>query len=820
MSAFTKSRNRFFFILCCTTLLVSKTHASEIVINPDISRINLNNALEYYEDATKTLTINEIASERFHDKFHTPIDGNVNFGLTKSVYWVRVKLKQKMAAPDKLILEIPYSHMRHIALYEPTTYDSGRVEYEVRHSGFSVPFNKRDLKFRNSAFTLTLDENNAAKTLYLRFQTDGPMWFPMTIWRANVFEESKKTEIYFLGIYFGLIFAMLFYNAFLCITLRDITYLYYILYVSSVAVLFSSITGLGFQYLWPEHPKFAYICPSMWTGCAAFFLSLFTRIFLKAKTNIPHGDKLIRFLIWYWGTTTLPLFLIQYFLGVGFFVYQVAACLSMACFLVIGFVALRHGFASARFYILSFFVFLVGGITFILRNIGWVPANDISTYGVMVGSAVEVILLSTALADRINHLKREKMAAQLEIVKNKELAVQALKEANHALQQEIERRNQTEASLFESREKYRALFESLPIGVIFTDTRGRIIETNHDSINGEMFNPLYLNSPDNGIQMITPNGNPLKKRDRPAFRSLKSQQAVHNVEIGIIKSDAENLPAPPRWFSVTATPLSMAGFGAIVIYIDITNQINLEMQRRQQQADLSRASRFNTMGEMASALAHEINQPLGSALNYLYGLIQRLKNDNVDLTDIIFGGTQAIKQIERASSVIQHIHNFTRQHTPQVRTVDLNVLIQEIITFAEVDFRRFNTRLQTRLSKSPLIVAVNEIEIGQVILNLIKNGIDAMQELPADQRVLTIETENDLTHVTVMVRDCGPGIPASAMAKVFEAFFTTKINGLGLGLAVSRTIVQAHDGTIWFDEAQRDTCGACINFKLPLRTAV
>jgi signal transduction histidine kinase/PAS domain-containing protein len=812
-SASKASKCSWLLFLSLTFTMGCAAHASELLVDTSMSRIELNRALQYYEDKTGELSINDIASQPMQDKFRFAQDGNVNFGLSKSVYWVRLQLRQESTSANDWLLEIPYTHLRYVSLYTPTTTSAGEMPYHAQSAGFSIPFTDRALKYRQSTFKLTLGGSNPAQTLYLRIQSNGPIWIPLTLWQPHTFAEHQATESYVLGIYFGLIFGMLFYNAFLYGTLRDTAYLHYVLYAGSVAILFASITGFTYQYLWPDYPKFAYFSPTIWTSCAAFFLTLFTRTFLGTKANMPGADKLIRFLILYWGISTLPLFLVQFYFGIGYFVYQVAAFLTMFCFLILGFVALRRGFAPARFYVLSFFAFLVGGLAFILRNAGLLPANYLTTYGVIFGSAVEVILLATALADRINILKKEKESAQLEVVKNKEYAVQVLQHANQALLQEIERRMQTEASLFESREKYRALFENLPVGVVVTDSRGKVVETNHASIGGIEPSMSPMHSDKGRFQLVSMSGVPLKKRDHPVFRSLKSGETIANMEIGVVPAASDDRSEPARWFSVTAAPMSMAGYGVIATYIDITERIHLELQRRQQQVELARASRFNTMGEMASALAHEINQPLGSTLNYLYGIIHRLESGHADLAEIRDGITLSIKQIERAGGVIKHIHNFTRHHTPQVKTINLNELIKNIITFAEVDFRRFKTQLQLKLTKASLPVDINEIEMGQVILNLIKNGMDAMRDLNPEERILTIQTEDNVSHATVTVHDQGPGISAENREKIFDAFFTTKHDSLGLGLCVSRTIVQSHNGKI---SVQENRNGASFQVVLPM----
>jgi two-component system, LuxR family, sensor kinase FixL len=248
---------------------------------------------------------------------------------------------------------------------------------------------------------------------------------------------------------------------------------------------------------------------------------------------------------------------------------------------------------------------------------------------------------------------------------------------------------------------------------------------------------------------------------------------------------------------------------------DISARVRAEELAQQRQNELNHVARLTTMGEMVTQLAHEINQPLAAIVNYIQACLQRIHAGEsrpvVLLADLEHASTQA----ERASEIIERIRNFIRDRGPHRTAVDLNSLAREAANLLKPEARRAGARVKFELEDELPQVAADPIQIEQVLVNLMRNGLEAMAGNGNGLRQLTVQTRRiDDGLVECVIQDTGPGLPKDSADRVFESFFTTKRNGLGMGLAISRTIVEAFDGRLWAD-AGLDS-GAAFHLTLPI----
>jgi PAS domain S-box-containing protein len=248
---------------------------------------------------------------------------------------------------------------------------------------------------------------------------------------------------------------------------------------------------------------------------------------------------------------------------------------------------------------------------------------------------------------------------------------------------------------------------------------------------------------------------------------------------------------------------------------DITDSRRLEEQTRQQQAALAHALRVATMGETLAQIAHEVNQPLASIANFANGLIARLDRDGVERTTARAVAAQIADEAVRAGEVIRRLREFLRKSEPTRATCDANTVVRDALRLVEAEIRQHAIRLELSLTGDPVPVAIDQVQIAQVMVNLLRNAVDALLPRPPGERELTVRTERcDAGTVAILVRDTGVGLPDVPDGAIFEPFFTTKPDGLGLGLSISRSIVQAHDGDLW---AQHATArGTTVGFTLPV----
>ncbi len=240
---------------------------------------------------------------------------------------------------------------------------------------------------------------------------------------------------------------------------------------------------------------------------------------------------------------------------------------------------------------------------------------------------------------------------------------------------------------------------------------------------------------------------------------------------------------------------------------DLTERQQTETRLQELQSELVHMSRFTALGEMASTLAHEINQPLTAIANYLKGcrrILQRMEGEQVPmLRDAV---NQAAEQALRAGDVIRHLREFVARGESDRHIENLPKLLEEASALALIGAKEMGVRVTFELDPAARLVLADRIQIQQVLLNLIRNAIEAMQESGRRELVVATELLSADGLAEVRVSDTGPGIPADIASQLFQPFVTTKKHGMGVGLSICRTIIESHGGKIWADtEPERGT---------------
>jgi PAS domain S-box-containing protein len=271
-----------------------------------------------------------------------------------------------------------------------------------------------------------------------------------------------------------------------------------------------------------------------------------------------------------------------------------------------------------------------------------------------------------------------------------------------------------------------------------------------------------------------------------------------------------------RVFVCVKFPLRDAGgavYGVGSVATDITRVTQLQHELRQRQHELAHALRLHTLGEMTAALAHEINQPLGAITSYAQGGMQRLRTGTLAPAEISWVLAQIAQEGLRAGRIIRSVRELIKREAPAGGLVDINASAISAVQLAEVQARLYDATVRLDITPDLPQVRGDSIQLEQVVLNLVLNAIDAVTVVPPGSRVVTVATERDGGTVAVTVSDNGAGIEASMADKLFTPFCTTKPGGLGLGLAISRWIIEAHDGRLWLDTSS--VAGAVFRFVIP-----
>lgn len=246
---------------------------------------------------------------------------------------------------------------------------------------------------------------------------------------------------------------------------------------------------------------------------------------------------------------------------------------------------------------------------------------------------------------------------------------------------------------------------------------------------------------------------------------------------------------------------------------ELARQMAYDSQQRHQ-AEFARVSRMNTIGEMAASLAHELNQPLTGAINYSSGCLRMLREGKYDPEKLIEGMERATEGAKLAADIIRHIREFVQKDDAERTSVNLNKVINNVMPLTMLEASRYNIEIRLDLAKTLPPVQGDMIQLEQVILNFIRNGIDSMNMIKSKNHCLTITTRQRKESVLVTASDTGEGIPTEALSKIFDAFYTTKSDGMGIGLSISRSIVESHHGKIMAKSLSEG--GASFSFELPI----
>jgi PAS domain S-box-containing protein len=292
-------------------------------------------------------------------------------------------------------------------------------------------------------------------------------------------------------------------------------------------------------------------------------------------------------------------------------------------------------------------------------------------------------------------------------------------------------------------------------------------------------------------------------------KRLAAEREIANIECDVVTKSGE-----PRSLLVHVKAVEIMGGTVLYCCRDVTAHKRAHEALQTARLDLVHASRFALVGELAASIAHEVNQPLQSIVSNAsagISILERQKPPNLKtLTEILVD----IDELgHRAAGVIARIQALARKRPPEFEMVDMRELVAETLRIVEADARRRRIALRADSQADLPKIEADKIWLQQVLLNLALNGMDAMQDVPPRDRTLDVRAWSSTGTVEISVSDTGHGIARDQLPKLFDAFFTTKNQGVGLGLAVARSIVEAHRGKIWaIDHAGR---GATFRLSLP-----
>jgi PAS domain S-box-containing protein len=391
----------------------------------------------------------------------------------------------------------------------------------------------------------------------------------------------------------------------------------------------------------------------------------------------------------------------------------------------------------------------------------------------------------------------------------------ALIESNLDLTKKVEELKQSKRQLREREAKLNAIFNASIEGIITIDTSGAIVSTNtavetifgygEEELIGYSFNKL-----------ISPSQSKKQGYDLKKYLQSKEPRVVGLFrEVDGIHKDGSIVP-----LDISLVKFSIDGAYYITSIIrDISLRKLQEQQEKEHMEELAYVTRICLMGEMGSGIAHEVNQPLTAIANYSQACLRFIGAKNPDLEalgEILF---KIHQQALKAGQIIHRVKDFVSSRKIYPSITDINTLIEDAVNLCAADFKEHNIRLKFDLAENLPDTTVDSVQIEQVLLNLIRNSIEALKNnSQKTQRQLSIQTQLNDNDIEIRVKDNGPGIDEAQQKKILTPFYTTKSEGMGMGLSISRSLVEAHEGVLRFNSKPEK--GTTFYFTLPLKRKI
>ncbi|WP_024519657.1 AAA family ATPase [Bradyrhizobium sp. Tv2a-2] len=372
---------------------------------------------------------------------------------------------------------------------------------------------------------------------------------------------------------------------------------------------------------------------------------------------------------------------------------------------------------------------------------------------------------------------------------------------------DLTEQKRTEEALRESERSLRSAIDGIPGFVAVLAPNGDI-----EAVNRQILE--YCGRSLEGLKNWSTSGT-IHPDDRPRLVDVFTKSIATGVPYET-EARLKRLDGEYRWFDHRGVPVR-DGSGRItrwyVLLTDIEDRTQALARLQQMQSDFAHVNRVSMMGELAASLSHEIAQPIASARNNARAAQNFLGMQPPDMGEVREALACVVADADRSGEIIDRIREQIKKAPPRKERFDLNAAINEVIVLAQSVILKNGVSVQTRLEEGLRPVLGDRIQLQQVLLNLILNAVEAMSSVEEGARELVINTEQDQAGTVVAVRDSGPGIDPAHLESVFDAFYTTKSGGTGMGLSICRSIIHAHGGKLW--AAANNPCGAVFQFTLP-----
>ena len=780
-----------FYALLCYCFFFHPTQVVQaqgpVVLTDEQDEYPLGLHLEILEDPTKQLTIEDVISPEFETHFVPSQVDTPNYGFTESTYWVRFRVHNESQQNDAWWLELARNDLNLVTLYIPSENDER--QFVIKQAGDWLPVANHEIPYHYIIFNLPL-RPTGEQVLYVQVQ-GANINLPLTLWSEQAFWGEYRKDFLFIGLFLGIFLIMSGYNLFLYFSLKDKSYLYYVLFIAGFIVQEVVTRGWARQYMWPEQTGWNTPAQILAGGFLFVCLLRFTDAFLLTAIHTPrlrYGLNALQ-----WVLTGLSLIML-FFRPISLIVVWVLLILlGVVTAIATGIVTWRRGYRPARYFLLAWVVLFGASFLSVLTVLGF-GSTAYTEFSVQTGLAFMALLFSLALVDRINTLQHEREQAQTEALQLKEAYTVKLATTNANLKAEIVEHEKTEASLRQSELVVQALLNAPLDAMLLLQKDGTI-----GALNAIAAQRMGRKSPADLV------GVSLDNLFSPATVQHRRQQIEQAFQLkeAVRFEDKDG----DRWLDNAIYPVFNAYGEAtqlVVLARDITQRKEAEAQLKRYseqledmvevrtqaletvQIQLIQQEKLSLLGQVAAGLAHELRNLLAVIANSSYLLQMVIPTPN----ELGQEHLQIIKgHVGEAEGIIASLLDIADAQVPHPVGTDLKTLITGILEqYPCPSYIKVVWSLTTSLP----VVYVDQSQITQALANLIINAYQAMPQ--GGQLTFSAQVREEAMCLSLI--DSGLGMSQETVNKVFEPFYTTKAKGIGLGLSIAKNLVENNNGRI------------------------
>ncbi len=416
--------NAVFRIVCLLLLALAGVepaiaYSQRAELTPGLAELPLSPHVGYLVDPDASADASAMFQAAAHGRFKPLPNGNATFGFVDGAYWFHTRLFNRGNPEERWLLVLQYSLLDNVDVY--MRYPDGRVDHLA--SGDKLPFSARSIRYRHPNFWLDLPQRTEVELL-VRTQSESSMQVPLVIYTFGAFAELERDAQLGIGIYDGILIALFFYNLILWLSLRDASHFWYMCHLAGFGLVLFCLNGLAFEYFWPTSPWLANHAIPLAMCLSQMAMHQFARTFLELRQRWPMGDRISLAFIAFLGLLAIASFWVDYRTSVRIGTYAVFP--TVLLLLYQAFHAIRHGYRPARLFLAAWTMLLLGTLLYAMVSFGLVAKTLVTEYGIQFGSAMEMILLSFALAYRYAALRSENE--------------NVVREANEQLERNVSRR--------------------------------------------------------------------------------------------------------------------------------------------------------------------------------------------------------------------------------------------------------------------------------------------------------------------------------------------------------------------------------------------